>query len=142
MQSKFYGLSLTVLALLLGAWTTPTHAEEVIEFIDIPNKVAWLPEGTDIVLRFLLLITDNMLKNYALVLERIKTLRETIRTYPMAYNSIALFYDNDIQHPSDKGFPGHHKPGPYKAGSGEAFKAAFETIQKFAGRRVQPFVKH
>uniref|UniRef100_A0A182J5J1 Uncharacterized protein n=1 Tax=Anopheles atroparvus TaxID=41427 RepID=A0A182J5J1_ANOAO len=138
MQFKFYGLSFTVFALLLGALTTRTHAVHVVEYIDVPNKIAWLPEGTDLVLRFLISISDSMISQYRLVLERIKTVRATLQSYPPAYNSIAMFYDNDIQHPSEKG---SHK-GPLKHGSGEAFKAAFETIKKFAGRRAQPYVKH
>uniref|UniRef100_A0A182SY50 Uncharacterized protein n=1 Tax=Anopheles maculatus TaxID=74869 RepID=A0A182SY50_9DIPT len=130
MQFKHYTLAVIV---LLGLWAVPTPAEVVIQHIDIPNRIAWLPEGTDLVLRFLIDMSTKMIAHYGLALERVKHLRETAQSYPPAYSSIDLFYDNDIQQPIDK-----DKPKP-ETGSGyekDVFRSALKTVQQFAGKRI------
>uniref|UniRef100_A0A182LYG4 Uncharacterized protein n=1 Tax=Anopheles culicifacies TaxID=139723 RepID=A0A182LYG4_9DIPT len=137
MQFKHYTLACFV---LIALWAVPTPAEVVIQHIDIPNRIAWLPEGTDLVLSFLIRLTDNMIEHYSLALKRIKHLRETIQSYPPAYDSVDMFYDNDIQQPLEK-----DKLKPTVGGSGyakDAFQSALRTVQQFAGKRVPPFGKH
>lgn len=113
------------------------HDEDNEERVDIANRVAWLPAGTEIVLRFLINVSDAMIAQYTLALERIRAIRATWNSYPNGYRSIDLFYDNDIQHAS---YSHHAKPGGYKPGHGDhAFRAAFETIQNFANKRVPPY---
>uniref|UniRef100_A0A182VKR3 Uncharacterized protein n=1 Tax=Anopheles merus TaxID=30066 RepID=A0A182VKR3_ANOME len=125
---------------LLGLWAVPVPAtfntvqqETVIEHIDVPNRIAWLPEGTDLVLRFLINISNKMIAHYGLALERIKHLRATIQSYPPAYTSIDLFYDNDIQQPID----GDKQKPDLGSGYGkDVFQSALKTVQQFAGKRI------
>uniref|UniRef100_A0A182QTH3 Uncharacterized protein n=1 Tax=Anopheles farauti TaxID=69004 RepID=A0A182QTH3_9DIPT len=139
MQLKVHKLAAVVLV-VLAAWVVPVPAEHVVEYYDIPNRISWLPEGTDLVLNFLLTLSGNMIRQYTLVLERIRSLREHVQSLPPAYASIDLFYDNDIQQPLDKDTLKPIEPLP--GYSRDAFKSALKTIQQFAGKRIPPFVKH
>uniref|UniRef100_A0A182U9X4 Uncharacterized protein n=1 Tax=Anopheles melas TaxID=34690 RepID=A0A182U9X4_9DIPT len=121
---------------LLGLWAVPVPAtfntvqhKTVIEHIDVPNRIAWLPEGTDLVLRFLINISDKMIAHYGLALERIKHLRATIQSYAPAYTSIDLFYDNDIQQPID----GDKQKPDLGSGYGKGvFQSALKTVQQLS----------
>uniref|UniRef100_A0A4Y0BFY3 Uncharacterized protein n=1 Tax=Anopheles funestus TaxID=62324 RepID=A0A4Y0BFY3_ANOFN len=136
MQFKHYTFAVIV---LLGLWAAPTSAHVAIQHIDIPNRIAWLPEGTDLVLRFLIDLSGKMAEHYGLALRRVKNLREVVQKYPPSYISIDMFYDNDIQQPidSDKLKP-ESGPGYTK----DVFHGALKTVQQFATKRIPPFAKH